>query len=381
MRMNRRTFLTTSLGAAAAWWVETPTFARAADGASLIPRTTRPPNYESVRSTFTTRLTPLDRFYLRNHFDVPEVDLQTWRLQVQGLVEKPLTLALSDLERLPQATVEAVLQCSGNGRGLFVPRVPGVQWRVGAVGNATWTGARLRDVLALSRPKAQGRHLHLRGAEVPPLSTTPPFLRGIPLEKALHPDTILALKMNGEPIPPYHGSPLRLVVPGWVANDWMKWLGVVEVSADEPKGFFYETAYRFPTRPGAPGAAVPPEATAPMTKLKVKSIIGSVEDGSVLEPGVHEIVGVAFSGGAGIASVEVSFDGGKSWHRAALDNPPTRYGFRVFRYRWRSDRPGHYVVASRATDTSGATQPSEPVWNPGGYLHTAIDRVAVEVRA
>jgi len=380
--MDRRTFLRTSaLGAAAAaCWIEAPTLARAAEGGALVPLSRRPPNYESVRSTYTTRVTPLERFYLRNHFDIPTVDARAWRLEVRGLVEKPLTLALADLERMPQVSVEAVLQCAGNGRGLMNPRVPGVQWRVGAVGNAKWTGVRLRDVLALARPKEGAAHLHVRGAEKPVMSSTPAFLRGIPIGKGQHADTLLALKMNGQPLPPYHGRPARLVVPGWVADDWIKWLTTIEVSAEEPKGFFYETAYRFPRAPGAPGVAVPADQTAPMTALNVKSIIGSLEDGMALRAGQHQVVGVAFSGEAGIASVELSFDGGATWRPAALDGPSTPYGFRVFRAPWKAEA-GRHVVLSRATDANGARQPDEPVWNPSGYLCNAVDRVEVEVRA
>ncbi len=382
MAMNRRTFLERStLGlAATALWLETPTLARAADGHGLVPLTVRPPNYESVRSTFTNRITPLDRFYLRNHFDIPSLDARAWRLEVRGLVERPLSLSLQDLRRLPRATVEAVLQCAGNGRGLFRPRVPGVQWRVGACGNARWTGVRLRDVIGLARAREGAAHVHARGAERPVMSTTPSFIRSIPLEKALHPDTLLALEMNGRPLPAYHGAPVRLVVPGWVADDWIKWLTVLELSPEEPKGFFYETGYRFPVTPGAPGAPVPADQMKPMTRLNVKSILGSPDGGQVLRRGVHEIVGVAFSGEAGVARVEVSVDGGRTWRDATLDGPATPYGFRVFRLAWRAE-PGRYVVASRATDTRGATQPDVPVWNPSGYLYNAVDTVEVQVRA
>jgi DMSO/TMAO reductase YedYZ molybdopterin-dependent catalytic subunit len=212
------------------------------------------------------------------------------------------------------------------------------------------------------------------------MSTTPAFIRGIPLEKALHADTLVALKMNGQPLSPYHGSPARLVVPGWVGDDWMKWLTEIEVLAEEPKGFFYETAYRYPVKPGAPGEAIPAEQMKPMTKLNVKSIIGSLDDGKVLRPGMHEVVGVAFSGEAGIAGVELSFDGGSTWRPATLEGPATPYGFRVFRHPWRPE-PGRHVVASRATDTAGARQPDVATWNPSGYLYNAIDRVEVEVRA
>jgi len=383
MTMDRRSFIRTSaLGvAAAAWWLEAPTLARAEGTGHLVPRSVRPPNYESVRATFTSRLTPLERFYLRNHFDVPEVDVRTWRLKVAGAVENPLSLSLADLEAMPQATVEAVLQCAGNGRALFAPRVPGVQWRYGAMGNAEWSGPRLADVLGRARPRTEAAHLQLQGADRPTLATTPLFVRGLPLEKATHPDTILALRMNGKPLAPNHGRPARLVVPGWVADDWMRWLTDVEVRPDEAKGFYYETAYRFPVKPGAPGEAVPADQMRPMTQLNVKSLIGSLDDGQVLRPGAHEIVGVAFSGEAGIERVDVSVDGGKTWEAARLDGPSTPYGFRVFRHPWKPAAPGKYLVASRATDASGAEQPEAPVWNAGGYLYNAVDRVAVEVRS
>jgi DMSO/TMAO reductase YedYZ molybdopterin-dependent catalytic subunit len=248
------------------------------------------------------------------------------------------------------------------------------------MGNAEWSGPRLKDVLALARPRTEAAHLQTAGADRPTMDTTPRFVRGLPLEKALHPDTLVALRMNGKPISPNHGGPARLVVPGWVADDWMRFLTEVEVRPDEAKGFYYETAYRFPVKPGAPGEAIPISETRPMSKLNVKSLIGSIDDGQVLRAGSHEIVGVAFSGEAGVERVEVSLDGGKTWAPAKLEGPSTPYGFRVFRHPWRP-APGRYVVASRATDTTGAVQPETPVWNPGGYLYNAWDRVEVEVRS
>ncbi len=382
MTMDRRRFLKTSavgLGAAA-WWLRVPTLARADGGGGLIPLSERPLNYESVRATFTTRVTPLDRFYLRNHFDVPEVDAKAWRFAVHGLVEKPLSLSLADLQRMPQVKVEAVLQCAGNGRALFAPRVPGVQWRYGAMGNAEWTGVRLSDVLKLARPKGEAAHLEYHGADQPTMSTTPAFIRGIPLAKAMHPSTLVALQQDGKPLSRNHGGPARLVVPGWVGDDWMRYLTDIEVRADEPKGFFYQTAYRFPVKPGAPGEAIPADQMGPMTRVNVKSILGSLSDGQVLAAGNHELRGVAFSGEAGIDRVELSFDGGASWQAAHLEGPSTPYGFRVFRYPWKAG-PGRYRVACRATDTAGATQPEAPVWNPSGYLYNAWDRVDVEVHS
>jgi sulfite oxidase len=305
MTLDRRRFLKTSLSGAAALacWVKVPSLARAKGSEQFIRMTQRPLNYESVRSTFTTRITPVERFYLRNHFDLPEVDAAKWRLQIHGLVDKPLALSLADLRRMPQVTVEAVLQCAGNGRGLFKPPVPGVQWRYGAMGNAEWKGVRLKDVLARAAPKQDAAFVQVQGAERPVMDTTPEFIRAIPLEKALHRDTLLALAMNGKPLAPNRGLPLRLVVPGWVGDDWVRALVDLEVRADEPKTFYYDPAYRFPVNPGAPGAPIPADQMKPMTKINVKSLIGSLEDGQRLRPGTQELVGVAFSGEAGIDRV------------------------------------------------------------------------------
>lgn len=382
MTLDRRRFLKSSLASAAAatWWLKVPSLAYAKGKPQLIRRTERPLNYESVRSTFVTRITPVDRFYLRNHFDVPKIEVGKWRLEVQGLVEKPLSLSLADLQRMPQVTVEAVLQCAGNGRGLMRPQVPGVQWQYGAMGNAEWTGVRLKDVLALARPKQDAAFLQLQGAERPMMDTTPAFIRAIPVEKALHADTLVALKMNGKPLTPDRGQPARLVVPGWVGDDWVRYLANLELRADEPKAFYYNPGYRFPVTPGAPGAAIPADQMKPMTKVNVKSLLGSLSDGDRLRPGTHELVGVAFSGEAGIDRVDVSLDGGKTWTAAKLDGPATPYGFRVFRHPWKAEA-GSHEIACRATDTSGATQPEVPVWNPGGYLNNAVDRVRVEVQA
>jgi DMSO/TMAO reductase YedYZ molybdopterin-dependent catalytic subunit len=378
MSIDRRSFL--SGVAAAAAYTQVPTFALAKGSADYFRMTERPINYESVRSTFTTRITPTDRFYLRNHFDLPRVDVKAWRLNVHGLVDNPLSLSLADLEHMPQVTVEAVLQCAGNGRAFMSPHVPGVQWRYGAMGSAQWTGVRLRDVLARAQPKQQARFMQYQGAEKPPMTTTPAFIRCLPLEKAQHADTLIALRMNGKPLPWNRGQPARVVVPGWVGDDWVRALVDIEVRAEESTAFYYTAGYRFPATPGAPGAPIPAEQMKPMTKINVKSIVGSIGDGDVLKAGAHELTGVAFSGDAGIDKVELSLDGGNSWQAAKLEGPPTPYGFRLFRHPWKA-AAGSYEILCRATDSTGATQPERPVWNPGGYLNNAIDRVRIEVRS
>jgi DMSO/TMAO reductase YedYZ molybdopterin-dependent catalytic subunit len=255
-----------------------------------------------------------------------------------------------------------------------------VQWQYGAMGNAQWTGVRFKDVLALSRPKQEVAFVQLQGAERPVMDTTPSFIRAIPLQKALHPDTLLALKMNGKPLAPDRGQPVRLVVPGWVGDDWVRALVDIELRADEPTAFYYNPGYRFPVTPGPPGAPIPPDQMKPMTTTNVKSLVGSIADGDRLRAGTHELVGVAFSGEVGIDRVDLSFDGGKTWTAASLEGPSTPYGFRLFRHAWKAD-PGTYEIACRATDAKGAVQPDAPVWNPGGYLNNAIDRVRVEVQS
>jgi DMSO/TMAO reductase YedYZ molybdopterin-dependent catalytic subunit len=378
MSLNRRELL--SGAAVAACWLRAPTLAGAKGRQDFLRMTERPLNYESVRGTFTTRITPIERFYLRNHFDLPVVDVETFRLEVHGLVDKPLSLSVADLTRMPQVTVEAVLQCAGNGRHFMAPHVPGVQWRYGAMGNARWTGVRLKDVLALAGPKAGAAFMQYQGAEKPMMSTTPPFVRCLPLAKAQHPDTLLALRMNGQPLPADRGQPVRVVVPGWVGDDWVRAIVDIELRADESTAFYYASGYRYPATPGAPGAAIPPEQMKPMTKINVKSIIGSLTDGDVLKAGVQPLLGVAFSGEAGIDRVEVSTDGGKTWDDASFVGPSTPYGFRVFHRDWKA-APGSYQVLCRATDSAGAKQPDAPVWNPGGYLNNAVDRVSIEVRS
>ncbi len=379
-RLDRRTLLST--GAVVGVGLLLPGRTHADD--TLPPRTglielsSRPQNYESPLEVFTSRLTPTSQFYIRSHFDTPTVDPGTWRLTIDGLVDAPQQLTLAELEKLPQHDVEAVLQCAGNGRALMEPRVPGVQWQKGAMGNARWRGPRLKDVLALAKPKAAGTMLQLQGADRPVLPTTPSFIRGVPMDKAKQPDTIVALQMNGQPLSRAHGAPARLVMPGWVADGWTKWLAHLTVQNSEPKGFFWETAYRFPTTPGAPGAPVPPELMKPMDRLCVKSIIGAPTVGTVHAPGAVKVLGVAFAGGEKITRVDVSADGGP-WMKARIVDDGGRYGFSVFEHTVTLGQ-GSHVLRSRATDAAGDVQPEQAVWNPSGYLHNAIDQVAIEVR-
>ncbi len=348
-----------------------------ADG-QLLELSSRPENYEAPLEALGTRITPLSAFYIRSHFARPTVDPAAWRLTLDGLAGRPRTFSLADLARYPQTTVEAVLQCAGNGRALFRPRMPGVQWTRGAMGNATWTGVRLKVLLAESKPASAARFVTLRGADAPLLPATPAFVRSIPLDRALHEDTLIATHMNGAPLTPSHGAPARVVVPGWVGDDWVKWITRITLGAEEDPSFFTATAYRFPSPPGAPGEAIPPARMKPMSWMNTKSVITSPAHGAVVRPGKVEVVGVAFSGPAAIARVEVLSAGEAI--EAALEGQPTRYGWRVFRAAVPVEA-GRVAIGARATDGAGGTQPDEPVWNPSGYLHNAVHRVELEVRA
>jgi sulfite oxidase len=375
LRLDRRTLL----GAAGAA-LTLPGVARA-QGGTLLELSSRPLNYEAPLSAFTQRITPIESFYIRGHFDAPVIDASTWRVSIDGLVDAPQSLGLADLQKLPQHEVEAVLTCSGNGRAFMQPRVPGVQWRKGAMGNAVWRGPKLKDLLALAKPRTGLAHpmLELEGHDRPMLQGTPRFIRGIPLAKALHDDTLLALTMNGAPIPAAHGFPARVIVPGWVGDDWTKWVARLTVIDGEPKGFYFETAYRFPSEAIVPGAAVPPEKMRPMERLNIKSVIGAPEHATAHKAGPITVRGVAFSGEQRIVKVEVALDGG-AWQAAKLVDDGGLYGFTVFEHTL-TLAAGSHTIRARATDASGAAQPETQQWNPSGYLYNVIDSVTVEVTA
>ncbi|MFN0122197.1 MAG: molybdopterin-dependent oxidoreductase, partial [Blastocatellia bacterium] len=227
----------------------------------LIVRSLRPEDLETPVELFTSWLTPIDLFYVRHHFYAPQVNPGEWKLVVDGEVNTPLSLSLDDLKKLPRVSVTVTLECAGNGRSFYDPPVAGIQWEKGAVGTAKWSGARLADVLKKAGVKPAGKWIWLNGADKG-VGTAPDFIRQAPLDKAMHPDTILAYEMNDQPLPHLHGQPLRAVLPGWEGAYAVKWLNHITVSPKETEEFFVKTAYRYPTKRVAPGAAVPPQDMA-----------------------------------------------------------------------------------------------------------------------
>jgi len=345
----------------------------------MILRSYRFVDLESPVDYFNTWLTPVPHFFVRNHMHEPsELEAGDWRLSIGGEVEKPLTLALAELSRFESHAVVNTLECAGNGRSLQRPQVPGIQWGKGAVSTARFTGPRLRDVLQRAGVKSTGKHVMFRGLDEVP-GKVPPFIRSIPIEKAIDSDTLIATHMNGLPLTKHHGFPARALVPGWIGAASCKWLTEIKVLESEFVGNFMSPGYRFPNQPGQPGEAVKPEDTHPLTALSVKSVIAGPLDGATVKSGKVSVHGAAWAGEADIAKVEISTDGGTSWNPATLGHDQSHYAWRLWSFNWKAAKSGDYAILSRATDSQGRTQPSTPVWNPSGYLYNAIDQVKVHV--
>ncbi len=343
----------------------------------LIVRNERPLDLETPVSVFTEEFTPNDLFFVRSHFGAPAIDAANWTFRVEGLVEKPLELSMAELRKLGSSSAPAVLQCAGNGRSLFVPRVAGAQWARGAVGQAQWGGVRLSDILDRAGAKSAARFVTFLPGDHPMGEKVPPFLRSIPIEKARK-DVLLAWEMNRSPLPFLHGAPLRAVVPGWAGDHWVKWLRGIRVEEKEDQGFYMQTGYKMPTEPIAPGGT--PKAVQSLTALPVKSILARPAEGAVLKAGRVEVRGIAFGGAGPIAKVEFSVDDGATWTAAKLEKSRGDGAWQRFTGVWRASA-GSYAILSRATDSSGAAQAREPQWNPGGYLYNAWDAVRCEVRS
>ena len=348
---------------------------------ALIVRSKVPLDLETPVEVFNRFLTPNELFFVRSHFGAPAVSLGPWRLEIRGLVERPLELSLADLAGLEQVELPAVLQCAGNGRAYFTPAIPGVPWDRGGVGNASWLGVRLVDLLrraGLKLEPGEG-HVHLLGADAPPSIKAPMFFRSIPLERALDPTTLLATRMNGEPLPLLHGGPLRLVVPGWAGNHWMKWLRTITVAREEAPGTYQQTGYRMPKVPTPPGVDLKPADLVPLTTMTVKSLIARPIAGARLAAGPIEVRGVAWTGTGHVTGVEIATGRDGPWRPATFLSEARPGTWRLWHCTLQGVRPGRLELRARATDSMGQTQPDVTPWNRSGYLWNGIDTVACEV--
>jgi DMSO/TMAO reductase YedYZ molybdopterin-dependent catalytic subunit len=288
-----------------------------------------------------------------------------------------MTLTMDDLKKLPRVELVGVLECAGNGRSFYRPRIAGAQWAFGSVGNGRWAGVRLRDVLQKAGIKSAAKEILFDGADVP-LGKMPDFQRTIPTAKALDPDTLLAYEMNGETLPIQHGFPLRVITPGLASDSLVKWLQDIEVLDHEFEGFWMKSAYRHPTHPVPPGTAVDPSDMIPVTALNVKSVIAAPVGWA--KQGPVRVQGTAWSNTSPVSKVDVSTDGGQTWKRAKLTGQQTKYGWRIWQHDWKPAE-GSYTLISRATNMAGQTQPLSEEWNPAGYLWNVAQPVAVTISA
>jgi DMSO/TMAO reductase YedYZ molybdopterin-dependent catalytic subunit len=347
----------------------------------MIGRSARPEDREMPLAGFLDYVTPIDRFFVRSHVYTPRVAIESWRLTIDGQVTTPLQLTMADLRRMPAVEVVGVLECAGNGRRFYEPPVAGLQWGHGAVGNGRWRGVRLKDVLTRAGVHTAAKEVLFNGADVP-IGAMPDFQRSIPLAKALEAHTLLAFEMNGQSLPIEHGFPLRVVVPGWAGDSWIKWVTSISVLDREHDGFWMARAYRRPIDAVSPGGTVPLERTQPVTSLRVKSVIASPIEGEAIPTGTATTIrGAAWSGDAGaLTAVDVSVDGGRTWSSATLArNQRTDFGWRLWEYRWRPAGDGSYTILTRARDAAGSVQPLEQQWNPSGYLWNVVPRVTIHV--
>lgn len=346
----------------------------------LIKRTFRPPNYETPVALFRHEFTPNDAFYVRWHMGVPDLAIAGWKLRVTGpAAATPREFSHGELRRrFPLHEVAAINQCSGNRRGLFAPHVAGVQWGYGAMGNARWRGVRLKDVLEDAGIAPEAVEVAADGADLPTL-TGPDFAKSLPVWKALDSDTLIAFEMNGEPLSRWNGAPARLVVPGWTATYWVKALTELRVLDQPFAGFWMKTGYRVPEGLFGPSGfeSQDTEHNSPITSIRINSLFVDPAPGATLHVGRHhEILGIAWDGGAGIQRVEWSADRGASWREAKLGRDLGRYAWRQWRFRFKPTQTGVHTLLARAQSRDGSMQPDALVRNPAGYHHNVVQRAA-----
>ncbi len=350
----------------------------------MILLTDRPMNLETPLKYFKEDYTPNDVFFVRWHLSgmSSSVDPNTFRLHVTGHVKKELSLSLNDLKtKFKPVSLPALAACAGNARSFCDPRVPGGQWKNGGMGNALWTGVRLKDVLEEAGLKKGAFDVSFNGMDEPPLPSVPDFVKSLRIDHCMDGEVMIAYEMNGAPLPLLNGYPLKLVVPGWYATYWVSMLNEIKVYPDTFKGYWMEKAYRVPkdVRNGNEKPDSLAKETVPINKLDIRSIFVSPEPDSVLQANkVCEVEGLAFDGGDSIVKVEVSVDG-KAWQATTLASSLGKYSWRRWKYKWTPATAGTYHLRVKATNAIGETQP-EHHWNRSGYMRNEIETLEVKVQ-
>ena len=348
----------------------------------MILQRTRPPLLETPFEVFDKgTLTPNDQFYVRWHWAVipTRIDIEKFTLAVRGHVNQPLSLSLRDILDLPRVEMIAVNQCSGNSRGFFQPRVPGGQWADGAMGNALWTGVRLKDVLDKAGVKPGAVQVRFKGMEEPVVSEAPHFMKSLDIEHARDSEVMIAYAMNGEQLPLLNGFPLRLVVPGWYATYWVKMVNDIEVLDQPDTNYWTKVAYTIPDTPHA--SIEPGQANVrmiPINRMIPRSFVTNLASGSAMKTAAPVALrGIAFGGDCAVAQVDVSIDDGRTWRRAELGQDEGKYGFRRWQAQLTFATPGEHSLRVRCTNSNGEYQPDGPNWNPAGFMRNAVESIRI----
>lgn len=351
---------------------------------SMILQRTRPPLLETPFEVFDQGVfTPNDRFFVRWHWAViPEqVDLAKFRVAIRGHVTQAQSLTMADILALPRVELAAVNQCSGNSRGLFAPRIAGGQWANGALGNAKWTGVRLRDVLDRAGVKPGAVAVRFNGLDEPVVDGAPDFMKSLTIDHARDGEVMLAYQMNGEQLPLLNGFPMRLVVPGWYSTYWVKMVNDIEVLDAPDDNFWMKSAYLIPATPHAdvkPGQTGFP--TEPINRMVPRSFFTNVTAATTLKPGAPvPLRGIAFGGDCGVAAVDMSVDAGATWTPATLGRDEGAYGFRQWTAQANAPATGALMAMVRCTNTKQVVQPMEANWNGGGFMRNVIETVRIAV--
>ena len=357
---------------------QTPALGQPLPGTRLIVGRVTPLAAEMPLANLTSWITPNDSFHILTSMamTLPTIDPAHWRLTVEGQVERPVTLTYEQLKALPPQTLPAVLECAGNSRNSVSPPLPRSPLNNGYVGNAAWTGVPLRLVLEQAGLKPSAQDIVLEGADRGKPTFAPgevAFAKSIPVDKALHPDTLVVYEMNGAPLPREHGGPVRALVPGWYGTYHVKWLTRVEAIDRAFDGVFMTKVWRVRRRRDG---FLREES---VSQVAVKSLIVSPAPGARLAAGTQRVMGAAWAGGKDIASVRVSADGGKTWQVARLLEPHGTYAWRLWEYPWHVTAPGSYTLMARATDTSGDAQPFAYDLDLNGFEVNQVQPVTVEV--
>ena len=351
----------------------------------LITYSDRPPLLETPREVFSKAITPNDEFFVRWHLpEIPTyIDTETYTLNINGLVNQEISLTLKDLkENFEQVEVTAVLQCGGNSRSAFKPQAGGIQWGSGAMGCAAWKGVRLRDILNRAGLQKEAHWIGFNGKDNAAYYESPSFIRELEISE-LDDHVIVAYEMNGEDLPYLNGFPLRLVIPGYYSDSWVKMLSNVTVTKEYKNLFFMDVAYRVPDN--ACECEDPNDkakVTKPITHMNVKSVIGYPTNETIVHHNSHVVVrGVAWDDGHGIKNVFISTDEGKTWQASVLDEDAGRYAYKAFRFSFKPTKYGKTTVMAKAVNRLGQEQPlaKDIQWSHGGYKYNGIDTVTFEV--